>query len=149
MEGRKTSTADTNLHTLEAFLSQVEEEEVYWDGWRVDGEKNNSGLTFLLNMSPSAERLLPPHYMILEYPSAKLKVFVNAASCRLWAIRHGAPLSFPPRAVHLGFLCMLASQSKQITEAPHTLPRFVFSFSFFRPDTPKLFPKLFCCLHLN
>lgn len=35
---------------LEAFLSQVEEEEVYWEGWRVDGEKNYSGITFLLNM---------------------------------------------------------------------------------------------------
>lgn len=127
---------------LEAFLSQVEEEEVYWEGWRVDGEKNYSGITFLLNMSPSAECRLPPHCVILEYPSAKLKVFVNATR-RLWAMRHGASPSFPPRTVHLGFLCLLASQSKQITEAPHTLPRFIFSFSFFRPDTPKLFPRLF------
>ena len=80
-----------NLHILEPFLSQVEEEEAYWEGWRVDGGKNNSGITFQLNVCPSAECLPPPHYMILEYPSAKLKVFVSA-TCRLRAIRHGGSL---------------------------------------------------------
>ena len=108
------------------------------------GGKNNSGITFQLNVSPSAECLPPPHYMILEYPSAKLKVFVSA-TCRLRAIRHGGqPLSFPHPAPSILVSSVCSHRNQSRLRRPLT-PCLASSshFPFFRPDTPTLFPKLF------
>lgn len=148
--GKKTSTADMNLHILEPFLSQVEEEEAYWEGWRVDGGEKQLWNNFSVKCV-SISRVSAAS--ALHDPRVSQCQIKGICQCYLPSPGHkarGAASEFPPPStVHLSFLCLLASQSKQITEAPHTLPRFILSFSLLPSWHSNVISQAFCCLHFN
>ena len=145
--GKKTSTADMNLHILEPFLSQVEEEEAYWEGWRVDGGEKQLWNNFSVKCV-SISRVSAAS--ALHDPRVSQCQIKGICQCYLPSPGHkarGQPLSFPHPAPSILVSSVCSHRNQSRLRRPLT-PCLASSshFPFFRPD---VISQAFCCLHFN